>query len=377
LKQKGKSSLFSPSVDKEKKVSPFYVFFLITSVQIGIGILSFQKTIVEHAGHDAWISIIVSGLAINMIVFLLYKMLMLSNGDIVSIHKELFGKWVGAFFNVFFISYFTLLALTVTRSFMEVIQTWMFPELSIWGFNLALLPLLFYIITGGFRTVVGICFFGAVLPAYLLLIFLFPLEFADWGSLLPIFDHSIKELFNASKAMTLSYLGFSTLLVYYPYIDNPEKSHKWAHLGVLSTMLVYLFIAVISFVFFDINQIKQMIWPTLALWKIIELPFVERFEYIGLSSWLIVVIPNICLFIWSACRCGERTFKKIKKKVWLYFILITYFISSFFLQDHETITKFSEIVSKIGFYLVFIYLPLLSCLYIIVKKLRGNKWPKK
>lgn len=361
-----------PTVDKDKKVSHFMLFFLVSSVQVGVGILSFQTVIVKDAGYDAWISIIATGLGVNLVIFLLYRMLLLSNGDLITIHKELFGKWLGSFINLFFIIYYSLLGLTVARSFIEVIQTWIFPELSTWSFNLALLPLIYYIVIGGFRTVVGICFFGAVLPAYLLVVFIFPLQFADWGNLLPIFDHSIVELLKSAKSMTLSYLGFSTILIYFPYIEQQKKSEKWAHFGAFATTIIYLYIALISFAFFNINQIKEMIWPTLALWKIIELPFVERFEYIGLSSWLIVVIPNICLFLWSACRIAERTFK-FKKEIWIYTILIIYFLGSFFLNSHEQITSFSEIISTTGFYLVFVYLPLLVVLYYFVKKMRKKK----
>ncbi|MGM3088973.1 GerAB/ArcD/ProY family transporter, partial [Bacillus cereus group sp. BC328] len=39
-------------------VSDFYVFFLIFSNVIGIGILNFQREIAKDAGYDAWLSII-------------------------------------------------------------------------------------------------------------------------------------------------------------------------------------------------------------------------------------------------------------------------------------------------------------------------------
>jgi spore germination protein AB len=364
--------LFGATVDRDKKIGPYLVFFLIVSVQIGVGILSFQTSIVKDAGHDAWISIILAGFGVHIILFLLYKLLHASNGDLVTIHNDLFGKWIGGFVNGFFIFYYSLFGLTVTRSYIEIIQTWMFPELSTWGFNLVLLPLIFYIVNGGFRTVVGICYFGAVLPAYLLLVFIFPLEYSELGNILPIFDHTYLDILKSTKSMTLSYLGFSTVLLFSPYVQERRKSQKWAHLGVATTTLVYLYIAIISFSYFSMNQIKVLIWPTLALWKIIELPFVERFEYIGLSSWLIVVLPNICLFVWCACRIGERVFR-VRRDKWCYGILFIYFIAAFFINDHEKITLFSKIVSEVGFYVIVGYLPLLTFTYLIVKKMRGKK----
>ncbi|MDQ7863879.1 GerAB/ArcD/ProY family transporter [Peribacillus frigoritolerans] len=45
-------------LDERHLVSSFYVFFLIYTNIIGIGIMSFQRDITKDAGYDAWISII-------------------------------------------------------------------------------------------------------------------------------------------------------------------------------------------------------------------------------------------------------------------------------------------------------------------------------
>lgn len=42
-------------------VSPFLVLFLIHGMQYGVGVLSFQRDIAKFVGHDAWISILLSG----------------------------------------------------------------------------------------------------------------------------------------------------------------------------------------------------------------------------------------------------------------------------------------------------------------------------
>ena len=54
------------NVPESKKISPFLVFFLIHSMQSGVGILGFQRFIAKSAGYDAWMSIILSGLMIHI-----------------------------------------------------------------------------------------------------------------------------------------------------------------------------------------------------------------------------------------------------------------------------------------------------------------------
>ena len=41
------------TVSERFKVSPFFVFYTISSVQVGIGILQFQRNIAKEAGYDA------------------------------------------------------------------------------------------------------------------------------------------------------------------------------------------------------------------------------------------------------------------------------------------------------------------------------------
>ncbi|MDQ0218697.1 GerAB/ArcD/ProY family transporter [Peribacillus cavernae] len=108
-------------------VSPYLVFFLIYSNIIGIGIMSFQRDIIEDAGYDAWISVILTGLSIHILLWMMYRIHKIANNDVIYIHQFCFGKWIGGLLNVFIITYFFVLALIVFRVYIEVVQVWMFP----------------------------------------------------------------------------------------------------------------------------------------------------------------------------------------------------------------------------------------------------------
>jgi len=45
------------TIKEENQVSPSFLFFLVHSTQIGVGILGFQRYIIKGAGYEAWISI--------------------------------------------------------------------------------------------------------------------------------------------------------------------------------------------------------------------------------------------------------------------------------------------------------------------------------
>ncbi|MFE8697487.1 GerAB/ArcD/ProY family transporter [Cytobacillus sp. FJAT-53684] len=357
---------------KELQISPFLVFFLIHSVQVGVGILGYQRIIIDSAGNDAWMAVIAAGIAVSIIIWFMYLLLNKHQKDLVQIHRDLFGKWVGGLLSLIWIIYWLLIGIIVLRSYIEIVQVWVFPTINLFMFSLFFIILVYYCVNGGFRIVTGISFFGVLIPMYIFLTFFFPIEYTEFRNLLPVWNHSIKEITIASKDMMLGYLGFSTLLMYYPYIKHPNKSQKWAHLGHLLTVIIYLFILVITIGYFSEQQVSKHIWATLSLWKIIEMPFVERFEYIGITSWILIILPNICLSVWAATRGVQRIFNIKPKKVMI-IMLIILICSTIAIKGRVNIERINSYMSILGLCLVSIYIPLLTLLSFLLSKIRRTK----
>ncbi|WP_449537675.1 GerAB/ArcD/ProY family transporter [Ferdinandcohnia sp. Marseille-Q9671] len=361
--------MMDTNVKDQARISHFLVFYLIHGIQVGVGILGFQRHIAQHAGYDAWMAVILTGIMIHIVIWLMYKMLHASNGDLHTIHQELVGKWIGNVLNACFIIYFTLQAFTILRSFLMVIQVWMFSDLKVWQFSLIYLLLVYYGVSKGFRSVTGICFFGIVIPAYLSLTFIIPFFFGEPRHLLPIFTHSVHDIWLATKNMTYSFLGVSTLLIYYPFLKNPRKSEKWAYFGNVTTILLYLLITFSTFVYYSEAKLSHTIWATLTMWKIVSFPIIERFEYIGITTWILVILPNLCLFIWAASRVGKQILK-IRQKNILLVILVLIYVPTCLINDIETIYIITDMLGRIGFYILYVYIPVLAVSYLIYKKVR-------
>lgn len=360
----------NPIIPENKKISPGITFFLIHSMQIGIGVLGFQRIIAKTAGYDAWISILFTGLCIHLVLWMIYKMLSVG-GDFYGIHQFIFGKRISSIVSFLFILYFCLLAVTVLRNYIEVVQVWMFSELKTFWLALAFLLVVIYIIHGGFRTVAGIAFFSVTLTAYIWLLFLFAIPFSDFTNFLPLMNHSVKDLLMASRDMTLSVIGFEVLLFFYPFIKKPEKSKKYGHLAVFATMMICLYLALIAFAYFPEEQLEKNIWATLTMWKIIELPFVERFEFIGIANWCLIILPNICIALWCASRLTKQIFSISQRKS-VYFYALVCLIATSLLLTRNQINFVSDMVSTVGFYFSFVYIPLLFLATLIAKKVKSK-----
>ncbi|MES1046476.1 GerAB/ArcD/ProY family transporter [Heyndrickxia oleronia] len=357
------------TVPENRKISPFLVFFTVTSIQIGVGALGFQRLIAKTAGYDAWISVIIAGLATNMIMWMMYKLLEMGKKDLSETHKFVFGKWIGSLFNTFFILYFTFFIITILRTYIEIVQVWMFPDFNTFWFTLFFLILCIYIVRGGFRTVTGIAFFGVVFPSYLIVLFGFTIPYSDFKHFLPLLDHSLKELIIASHQMSLTFMGYEVFLIYYPFIKEPNKSKKWAHIGLFSSTALYLYTTLISFAYYSEEQIQKYIWATLSTWKIVHLPVVERFEYVGIANWCLIILPNVCLALWCASRILKQTYK-ISQRKGVFIIAALSLLIIPLLRTRQQINMINSILGNLGFLINFIYIPFLLILVWLLKKVK-------
>ncbi|SFA85528.1 spore germination protein (amino acid permease) [Lentibacillus halodurans] len=359
-------------VSIKDKVQQLMVLFLIAASQIGVGVLGFQSIINKYAGHDAWMSVIVAGVSVSVIIWLMYKMLQHDEkGDIVAIHQFTFGKWLGGLFSIIVTLYFLLMTVVVLRTYIEIIQVWMFPHLKVWAFLLLLLPLVYYTISDQFRTVVGVCFLGVVYPAFLIFVLVFPLQYADITHILPIMDHSFKEIIQSSSLAILDFMGFSTLLVFYPFIREAKQSQKYAQYGNLYSTLLYVTICLIAYVYYNQSELEEVIWATLGLWKIIEMPFMERFEYFGIATLFFSILPNVVLYMWSSVRMLNRTFGFEHKKV-AAFLSAVLFIACVIFRGREGVNILNDVTGRIGLIFLFIYIPVLFVIHFIRRKVQKN-----
>lgn len=356
-------------IPENRKVSPGLAFFLVHSTQVGTGVLGFQRIISQHAGYDGWMSVILAGALTHILMYMMYKMLGTVDGDLVSIHSFVFGKWIGHFFSLLYSLYFSMLVITIIRSYIEVVQVWMYPRLSTFIFSLFFLLLTFYIVNGGVRTITGTAYLGTILPSYLVLTFVFTFKYADFRNILPVFDHSVMDILLSTRDMSLTYLGYEAILMLYPFIKNPEKSLKFSQWGLFFTTTIYTVIAIISFGFFAPAQLDKTIWATLSMWKIVEMPFVERFEYIGIANWCLIILPNVCITLWCSSRVIKRI-TPIKHRNTLIIISILCLGVLTFVDKRDQINLLNTISGQTGFYFNFLYIPLLFVLVIVVKKVK-------
>ncbi|SDW76159.1 GerAB/ArcD/ProY family transporter [Paenibacillus sp. CF384] len=352
-------------VKENYTISGYFVFFLIGTSQAAANIFNFQCLIAVHAEQDAWISIMLMGLSLHLIVWMVFKMLGNPAKDVIDLHRRIFGRIIGNAISLLLVGYYFLMSLYFLRSYIEIIQVWVFPNIRAWALAALFSCIIYYIVSGGFRVVAGFNFFYLVLLPLLFWLY-FPIRQGNFHHLLPMLNHSIVELLRGSRAAGFIFFGLEALLIYFPFLKSPEKNVKWAHLAVLFSTLKYMAIMMVTIMYFSQGMLKHSLWPTLAMTKITELSFFARFEFVFIFVWLMIIISTVCIPIWCCTRIMKRV-ASFKPGLSLPILLAALFIASLMFNERTKITAFGTFINDISFYFNFAYIPILfiiSCLVI-------------
>ncbi|RAP75786.1 GerAB/ArcD/ProY family transporter [Paenibacillus montanisoli] len=357
-------------VKENYAISGSFVFFLIGVPQAAAVIMNFQSLVIGDAGQDAWISIILAGLSLHLIIWMVYKMLGNPAKDVIDIHRSIFGKFLGNAVSLLLVGYYFLMALFYFRAYIEIVQVWVFPTFRTWALAGILIGMIYYVVSGGFRIVTGFSFFYMALIPMLALLYL-PFRQGNFHYLLPVLNHSFIELLEGSRSSCFIFFGLEALLIYFPFLKLPEKSVKWAHFSILFTTIKYLLLMMITLMYFSQGLLKHTLWPTLAMSKIIELSFIARFEYIYIFMWLMIIIPTVCIPIWCCTRIMKRV-AALKPRLSLPLVLAALFIVALSFKERTQIDALDKFINELGFYFIFAYIPLLFIIASVAFKLKSN-----
>ncbi|OZU87874.1 spore gernimation protein [Virgibacillus indicus] len=355
------------------EIRAFYLFFIISSLQLGVGIMGAPSIVFMESKQDSWISVLIAFLIIVFILFImLYILKQYENTDIFGIQADVFGQWLGKLLGTVYIIYFLAVLFSVVTTYIDVVRVFIFPEVSPFLLALLLMSLVTYSVLGGFRVIVGVCFLFFILTHWILFLLIEPALEIDWTHLQPVMGASITELFKGAKATVYTLLGFEILFFVYPFIKNKEKVKLPVILAVGWTTVIILITVITSIGFFSPDQLMRREWPVLNLFKIQTFSFIERLDFVVVAGWMMVIVPNIVILMWGITYGMKRLYQIPQKKT-LYIVSILLVIASAFMDNHFQIYSFTDIVARSGFWVGYIYPLLLLPLVLLKKRWRRKK----
>lgn len=351
----------------------FYLFFILFNTQVGVGILGVPKFIFKEAQQDSWISILIALVYIIIVLMAMFLILnQYKNADIFGIQVDIFGQWFGKFLGTIYIVYFILGIATILLTYIQVIKIFLFPTMPSFVMGLLLLSLVVYSVLGGIRVIVGIAFIFFFLTIWVLILLYDPITRMEMTHFQPMFQASFPQLLQGAKTTTYTFLGLEMLFIIYPYIENKEKTKLPATLGVCFTAFIVLLFTTISIGYYSPEDFDKIDWAVLRLFKSISFPLLERFDYVVVAEWMMVTLPTMIFLMWSVTH-GTKRLYAIRQKTTLYTVSIILLIVCSFVKYEHVFIKITDIVSEIGFWIIFVYPIVLLPIVLMTTKWRKHK----
>lgn len=353
----------------KNQITKFQLFFLLIQSQIGVALLSLPHAVQESAKGDGWISTIIAGLAVQVMLIVYWQLLKrFPSLMYTEITKKVVGRFLGRFLNVFIYLNFILVGGLATILFIKLINLWLLPLTPGWMISALILTACIYLAVSDLKIIAR--FFVLATSLILLLWFTsvvswFPPK--EFQYVLPIGSSGLKNILLGSNNSLLAMLGFEALLFFFPFIiENKKGVLKTVSMANLFITLFYTYFIFITLISLSTDQLAQMREPILNLLRGISYNMIDRVDLIFLSVWMVPMATSIITYLFAASKSLNLEKKNYPKAVVLNGCIL--FLITLIPKEDAIITLFNQYVSYLSYVVVFLIPTLLLILSFLMKK---------
>lgn len=358
------------------EISSFQLFFILFHIQVGVGVVSLPYDVFVKAKSDAWLSILLSG-AIIQVLILLYGMLIrrFPEHNLYDISILLFGNVFGRVLIILYIVSYISSATIILADYASKLRTWMMPMTPNWVLIAFLCFVVVFVVKENiqviarFATIITVVFFMGSFAI------IYALKFADITFILPIGTSGLTSIIEGIEPSLFSFQGFEALLLVHPFVKaTPRSIIKTASFANLFVTLLYATLVIVSILYFSPYILGGIEDPGLYIYKAFTSKVFERTDLLFTSIWIVVVTTSLMIIIYVGVLGILRLLNATNlKKYTLLFTVICFILSLSFTSEYE-INYFYKIHNYIAAPLLSgIPILLLLISFIFRKRERGVK----
>ncbi|MBP1965375.1 GerAB/ArcD/ProY family transporter [Paenibacillus aceris] len=339
------------------EISLMQFIFLVSGVQVGIGIFQLPRTLAESAGTDGWMPILISGV-LSIISGLFIIQVLKKNPDkaLPSLMKHYFGRWIGSVLTAIFSVYYVFGFVAVILRMMLFVKVWLLPATPDYYLMILIAIAGYGIASGGIRSLSRYAELVFYITICLNMFFLIPVREGNLLYMLPLFKDGFQPILSGIPDCIYSYLGFEIVFILYPMLTKKQNANVGVIAANMLSMVMYLVATWVCFLFFSPDEILRFNEPTISILKTIEFKVIERFEIIFLALYLLTVFKTWVPLLWGAGFCTNELWRKITVKMFLVISLTLIVIYTFlFAHEFNQNDALQKYLSQIGFYIDYLF----------------------
>lgn len=279
----------------KQSISAFQLFFLLIHIQVGVGVISLPYDIFSSAGRNSWISVVLTGLIIQLLIFL-YSMLMkrFPSHNLYDIICIIFGKRFGKGIAFLYFLLYTFFGSVLLANFVYLLKAWMVPHTPKWLLLVLMCFTAVFVvkenlqIIARFTVISSVVFIGFIGSAT------YALKYSTFSYLLPIAQDGIVPIIEGLPPALFAFQGFELMLIIYPFVKaSRTKIVKVATGANLFVTAFYLFLVVVCMVFFSSEELRLVPEPVLYLIKAFSFRIIERPDLLFTAMWIVLVATTL------------------------------------------------------------------------------------
>ncbi|UCZ53852.1 spore germination protein [Bacillus shivajii] len=329
---------------------------------IGTGIIVLPRGLAsEMDTPDGWLSLMISGLLVMVIVWLIVRLHQNFPGRtlIQYLAEGKVGKWVSKLLAFSFLLYFACLTAYMCRFLTIVIDIYLLINTPNEVIMMILLLLSAYAVSKGVQGIVHLnLMFTPFVTFFLFFILSFEIPELELTHLRPVLAEGFTPVFIGLKETMFAFLGIEILFFFMAYMKKPDIRAKPLLVSIVFISLIYLFIIIMAFAAFGLEATQQYTFPLIEIVKEVEIPggIFERAAPLFVTIWVMSMFNTFTItFLLSANLVKKEFFPWVKKKKWIVaFLIFSFYIIAFLPKSFIELGTFSEWIAYSGFINIFI-----------------------
>ncbi|NHW38794.1 GerAB/ArcD/ProY family transporter [Paenibacillus aceris] len=356
--------------EKSRITQGQFMFFVIQS-QVGVGILSLPHRMQAIAKGGGWISTLIAGLAVQVIILILWALCRRFPSDtIFSFLPKIVGKFFGNLLGLVYIGYFLFSAGMVLAVFADVIGKWVLQSTPRWALLILTLLTCIYLVKENLRVIARLFVISSLTIIVMVLLSLMGYVNMNLDYIFPITEAGWGKIFKAANEALFPLVGYEVILVIYPFVEGKSgEKLKAASLGNLVITLFYAFEVFTSLVIFSPSVMPAISEPLIYMLKGFSFQLIQRIDLIFLSLWVFVVSTAIVSWLYMATTGLGRFFHRDEHKKAVPYAAVIIFILAMIAQDPSISDLFDRII-KISHYILVIGLPVILLIFSYLTRTR-------
>lgn len=360
------------------KITPKQMSTIIISTLIGIGILSLPRGVVEEAGPDGWLLIILGAIGALGVSFIMIRLGALFPGQTaVEYSQTLLSMPVGIVVSFGFALYFIFFSAFEARVFAEILKQFLLYKTPTEVIVITMLLTSAYLVRCGIEVIGRVAEIVVPLILFPYIIVVLPIiPNMDLTNFLPFMKTPPLRILLGTTTVVTAYLGFETILLFYPFINKPRYTARAMFTGITTVMVFYLFTTVVNIAVFGVSEIKHLIWPAFTLLRIVDIPgaFVQNVHGVMMAIWVVSIFFTLSVFYFSGTLIVSKIIR-VKDHSFLVLPLVS--VIYFLALIPDNIAQVYDQLDALSMYLGIPYGFVIPIILFVIAKLRGFKGEKR